>query len=379
MASAGAVVAPIALATIGLAGLGLQPVLVSVLIQQGGFDASTAGYVASAEVFGIAIANVALTFTGARLSWRALCGTGLFLMLLGAALSLSVGSSAGPLMVARMVSGLGSGLLISRAYAAVGLTADPDRMLGYLLATSTAQVALASYFLPGLAASAVFIYFAGLALLGLPLLRWMPVRAEASIQARHSGSSRLERIAALAAAAFLFLGLGVLWAYLFQIGLSMGATTDQATIGLTLSQIAAFVGALAAAYGVRWIPVIALHVGSLLVTVLSVALFQFLSGGIAYALLAAGFNGASNTAMVLALGAVALVDIDGRWIAAAVTSQTLGFAFGPTLAAMVVTNDNYQVAQELSIGFLIFSVIGTLIAFWLERRRRTVALVASPP
>ena len=204
---------------------------------------------------------------------------------------------------------------------------DPDRWLGYILAASTAQVAIASYCLPILAAasgiSVIFHYFAALAVLGVLFLKQIPVGADVAILSSHSGSCLAERIAALVAAASLFLGLGMLWAYLCQIGLGMGATTAEAAAGLTLSQVAAFVGALIAAFAVRWIPAIGLKLGSLLITIVSIALLQFLSGGTAYAVLASGFNGASNTTMVLALGSVAAADAAGRWSAAAVTMQTL--------------------------------------------------------
>lgn len=369
----GSVAAPVALAVIGLAGLGAQPVVVSTLIEVAGFDVRAAGYIASAEVFGIALANAATTFGAARVSWRLLCGIGLALMLAGSALSLLAGTTPSHMMFARAVSGLGSGLLISRGYAAAGLTRDPDRMLGYILATSTAQVAIASYCLPILAAasgvSVIFHYFAALAACGVLFLTRIPVGADAAILSSHSGSSLAERVTALVAAASLFLGLGVLWAYLFQIGLGMGATTAQAAAGLTLSQIAAFAGALIAAFAVRWIPAIGLKLGSLLITIVSIALLQVLSGGMAYAVLASGFNGASNTTMVLALGAVAAADVDGRWIAAAVTLQTLGFAFGPAIAAQIVSGNDFRMAQSLSIALLVVSVIASLAAFTRSRRR----------
>lgn len=354
--------------------------MVSSLIEQGAFSASTAGYIAAAEVFGVAISNAATTFTGARLSWRMLCGLGLMLMLVGTGLSVA-SDAAGLLMGARAVSGLGSGLLISRAYAAAGLTRNPDRMLGYILATSTAQIALASYFLPGLAAAhglvVIFVYFGALTLIGFPLLRWMPVGADAAVQVLHGASTAAQRVIALTSAAFLFLGLGVLFAYLFQLGLNMGATTEQAAVGLTLSQIAAFVGALIAAFGVRWIPAIALHLGSLVITMVSIALFQFMSGGLAYAVLASGFNGASNTTMVLALGVVASLDVDGRWLAAAVTSQIVGFALGPALAAMVVSDDNYILAQYLSIAFLCISAVGTIVVSVLAHTKPRIATASA--
>ena len=62
----------ITLALIGLAALGVQPVLVSMLIEVAHFSDSGAGYIASAEVFGIAATNAATTLAGHRWNWRKL-------------------------------------------------------------------------------------------------------------------------------------------------------------------------------------------------------------------------------------------------------------------------------------------------------------------
>lgn len=366
-------VSAIVLASIGLASLGLQPILVSALIERSGLSAGASGYVASAEVFGIAVTNAAAAIAGSRISWRRTCAAGLILMLCGNVFSPAAGGDAVLLMVSRFLSGLGSGLLISRGYAAAGLTGNPDRMLGYVLAASTAHIALGSLVLPTLVTKigpdAIFFYFAALAVTGLAFVGRMPTGATPSIRAHNASSTLSERSSALASAALLFLGLGMLWPYLFQIGLNMGASVDQAALGLTVSQIAAFLGALVAALSGRLMPALEMHIGALLVTIVSIAMLPFASGGMAYAALASGFNGASNTAMVLALGAVALSDVDGRWIAAAVTSQTLGFALGPALAATIVGEGGYAVVQLCSAALVGLSAVGAIVAATLKRRR----------
>ena len=160
----------ITLALIGLAALGVQPVLVSMLIEVAHFSDSGAGYIASAEVFGIAATNAATTLAGHRWNWRKLCVVGLLLMIAGNLASIFSGADAGSLMLSRFASGLGSGLLISRGYAAAGLARNPGRMFGYILAVSTAQVAAASFLLPRWSATGgvnvVFQYFVVLAVIG---------------------------------------------------------------------------------------------------------------------------------------------------------------------------------------------------------------------
>ena len=369
------VVGAIAVATIGLAGLGFQPVMVAALIGAGKFSAEAAGYAASAEVFGIAATNLATALVGKGVSWRLQSIVGIFLLICGGAASVAAEHATAPLMVARFISGLGSGVLISRGYAAAGLSRNPDRLLGYLLATSTAHVAVGSFLLPRLipqwGLSAIFIYYGLLALVGLMFVRWMPVGVDAAVERQHSGSSLMERVSALAAAAFLFTGLGVLWAYLFQIALSMGAGADEAAVGLSISQIAAFAGALIASLAGRKVPALAMLLTALVITTGSVTMFPVLTGALAYAVLAAGFNGSSNTAMVLVLGAVAEADINGKLIAAAVTAQTLGFAFGPALAALFVKNGNFLVPEIMSATLITASGIASIVVALARRRRRS--------
>lgn len=367
----------IVIATIGGTGLGFQPVMVSALIEAGDFDANAAGYTASAEVFGIATTNLAAVILGNRFNWRALCLVGLFLMIAGGGGSLLAGTDVGTMLAARFISGLGAGLLISRGYAAAGLTRNPDRMLGYLLAASTAHVALGSMLLPSLSAlwgmQAIFIAFGLMTLAGLPFVRWMPARADAVIGQYHSGSRLNERVAALLAVGLLFTGLGVLWPYLFQIGLSMGTDADEASVGLTISHIAAFGGALLAAQAGRLMSAFAMSVLAMAVTLGSILLLPVLSGGLAYALLASGFNGASNTAIVLTLGAVAAADVDGRWIAAAVALQTIGLAFGPALAARIMSEQNFLLPELLSAALIAVSCAAAIVAAYQARHRSTPA------
>jgi len=372
----------ILLATIGLASIGLQPVLVSSMIEHSGFAPGAAGYIASAEVFGIAATNLALTFMGARLSWRMLSAVGLLLILVGGAFSLFAAPVVELMMVARFISGLGSGLLISRSYAAAGLTPYADKTLGYILAASTAHVAAASFFLPLLAGrwgtAAIFLYFMLVALPGFSALQGMPRSAADGVRATRSGSRTAERFTALGAASLLFLGLGVLWPYLFQIGLDMGASPKQAAVGLTLSQIAAFVGALLAGLAGRIMPASVMCLLAVTVTAVSVLLMGQMTGSIPYSVLASGFNGASNAAMVLMLGAVALVDTDGRWMAAAVAAQTLGFAFGPAIAGVLVADGDYARAEFLSVVLLVFSIIVTTVSVVLTGWRKRQEWLGNP-
>lgn len=81
--------------------------------------------------------------------------------------------------------------------------------------------------------------------------------------------------------------------------------------------------------------VIALFVGGVIFRSFSVSYASF-----ADAVLTAGFNGGNHAARVLVLGPLVEADIDGRWVVAGVALQTLGFAFGAAMAAMISGNNS---------------------------------------
>lgn len=381
---AGLKASSIMFALIGFAALGVQPILVSVLIELGNFSHSSAGYIASAEVFGVATANVAITLMGNRWNWKHQCTVGLLLIVVSNLASITWGSDSGLMMLSRFTSGLGCGLLISRGYAAAALSQNPDGIFGYILAASTAQMTAASYLLPKWSSAAgmdvIFYYFLVLAVIGFFFLRWMPAgEVTSELQKKGRQLSFAEPALALTSAAMLFLGLGVMWPYLLHIGISTGISSEAAAIGLSASMIAAFFGALIAGVGVRWVPAGSILIATLIITVASVVLFQTATTSLDYGLFASGFNGGSNAAMALVLGAVAATDSSGRLTAAAVTLQTLGFALGPALAAAVVGDGNYHVAQLLSATFVLVSLLTAVPVMLLRRKRQSATAWADIP
>src|SRR5678815_5678442 len=65
-----ALVAAILLGVVGPEVFIVQPGFVQGMVQYLGFDDRAAGYVASAEMFGIAATTVAMTFAAQRFNWR---------------------------------------------------------------------------------------------------------------------------------------------------------------------------------------------------------------------------------------------------------------------------------------------------------------------
>src|SRR5688572_29271512 len=127
-----ALIAAILLGVVGPEVFIVQPGFVQGLVQYLGYSDQLAGYVASAEMFGIAATTVAMTLAAHLVNWRLVVLISVLAMVVTNVLSTLVSDFTG-FATLRFVAGLGAGGLISLSFAAIGLTSQPDRNFGYLI------------------------------------------------------------------------------------------------------------------------------------------------------------------------------------------------------------------------------------------------------
>ncbi|HZD52820.1 MAG TPA: MFS transporter, partial [Woeseiaceae bacterium] len=236
----------------------VQPGFVQGLVAHLGFTERQAGYTASAEMFGIAATTILLTFIAHRINWRRVFAGSLLVMFLTNAASTLVQDF--ELFTAlRVVAGLGAGGLVSLSFAAIGLTENPDRNFGYLIMWVLIYGAVGLLLMPSAYAlggiAVVLWFFALFPLVGFPFVRHLPVTGETAVAVEQDAVTLPAGLRGLALAAMLayFLAQGVVWAYLFLIGISGGLGEQQVANGLMISQFAGIAGAfLAALVGPRY-------------------------------------------------------------------------------------------------------------------------------
>jgi MFS family permease len=342
----------------------VQPGFVQGMVQYLGFDDRAAGHVASAEMFGIAATTVAMTFAAHRFNWRRVVLWSLLVMAVTNAASTLV-TGVTTFAALRFAAGVGAGGLISLSFAAIGLTRKPDRNFGYLIMWVLTYGALALLAMPtafrlaGL--TGVLWFFALFPLVTLPWLKHFPASGESVVQAEQDAVDLSGGAKGLALAAMFayFLAQGVVWAYLFLIGIAGGLTEQQVANGLTVSQFAGIAGALGAAltagrYG-RALPLVIGIVGG-------AATLYFLVGrfsAMLYLVAVSIYNLAWNFTHPYLLGAMASFDRRGRVVVYAVAMQMLGLAIGPSLAASVIQEGIYVNVNWL--GGLLFIISAALI------------------
>jgi predicted MFS family arabinose efflux permease len=340
----------------------VQPGFVQGLVELVGFDDQGAGYAMTAEMFGLAATAILMTFTSHRFNWRTVIMGSLVVMFLANALC-TLTNDLNTFAALRFLAGLGAGSLVSLSFAAVGLTSNPDRNFGLLIVWVLTYGALALWAMPSVYAYAgmggALWFFALFPLIAMPVLKYLPKSGESIAQVEEDAVDLTTAMKAMALFAMLayFIAQGVVWAYLFLIGLSGGLDEQAVANGLTLSQFAGLAGALLAAvlanrFG-RPLPLTVGILGGAICLYFLVGSFEFL----AFAVAVCVYNFAWNMTPPFRLGAMASFDRRGRVVVYAVAMQMIGLAIGPGLAASVITEGDYINVNWFGAGLFVVSLV----------------------
>ncbi|MDX1403415.1 MAG: MFS transporter [Woeseiaceae bacterium] len=351
----------------------VQPGFVQGLVEYVGFDDRGAGYTASAEMFGLAATTILMTFIAHRVNWRSVMFGSLIVMFLANAMC-TITTDLNTFVALRFIAGLGAGSLVSLSFAIVGLTSNPDRNFGLLIMWVLTYGAIVLWAMPSVYAlagmSGVLWFFALFPLCALPVLKYLPKTGESVAQVEEDAVNLTVGMKTLALFAMLayFLAQGVVWAYLFLIGLSGGLGEQAVANGLTLSQFAGIAGAMLAAimshrFG-RSMPLTVGILGGAACLYFLVGNFEF----VLFAVVVCAYNFAWNLTHPFLLAAMASFDRRGRVVVYAVAMQMVGLAFGPGLAATVISEGDYINVNWLGAGLFVASLLLILPPVLAQRK-----------
>ncbi len=354
-----------AISLIGVVGASVfivQPGFVQGLVSHFGLTEAEAGYTAAAEMSGLALSTIALTMLSHKMNWHRMLYIGILLMTLG-----NLGSPFAidfeAMMGVRFLTGIGSGILVSLSFGAIGLTTRVDRNFGIYISAVLTYGALGLLVMPaifqGLGIIGLFLILALIALIALPFVQYMPTHAEEPSvdEASAVDLPASFKVMALAAMFVYFLAQGTVWAYLFMIGLAGGLFEQEVANALMLSQFAGIAGALTATFcGDRFGRIIPLSAG-ILAGLLSLTV---LHGSMSFLVYAAGvsiFNYTWNAVHPYLMASMAGFDRRGRMVIHAVAFQVLGLAFGPSIAAKVIGTYDYWGINLAGMTFFAISLV----------------------
>jgi MFS family permease len=389
---------------VGYLGTSAAPIIVIALLQSG-LSHARAGDLGTIELTTMAVSSIIVAPFVPRISHRKLALRGGVIAALGVALSaLSVDYTA--MVLGRVVIGVGSGLAISGANAAVGAREDAERIFAIIWTLGGAVTSILALTLPYLVEGGNYAigYWVLLILCvaAVPFMAWIPPRpsryaSNAAVEsaswlsvgepASKGRSASVWPLAVLTLGGLFVYSLAeqALWQFAYDIPVDNGIEYEVVPFILGATTFAGLSGgAIAAWLGLARGRVFPIVVGSLLsvagrwayisATEIGMLLFGSLLWGIGYYFVSP-----------YQIGLAAGLDRKGRLVVAAAALSNIGFGVGPIIAGRV---RQYQIDNDLDATILIFVVAGgTLlsllmllpVAIRLDRGSRGVRGAQGPP
>lgn len=352
-------------------GTNLMPFIVGSLIDHRDLDSAAVGLLGSGELAGLAVAAVGLaSFVahGRRRAWL-LAGAGVAGLGHGVS-SIELGYTT--LLASRATAGLGEGMLMAVAMAAVAGARDPTRLFAQVTAIVYAIMAVQFMALPPFVATfgpeGIFAALAIMTLLlGALAAVWIPdapATAETVIVATEPSSHRKLALPGIAAVVIAAIGQMMIWVLSERLGVLAGLSAEGIGIVLAVVLLAAIVGAAAAAWlGTRRGSVLPAMLGLAGFAVAALAMVQVNQVGV-YIASNILFGATYAFFTPYFMGALAALDRTGRWTATGGGAQMVGLAIGPLLGGVLVSVGWWSVSLLILVSMPIaFALLWPLLRF----------------
>ena len=344
------VLATFAATGIGYLGSSAAPAIVSALLEAG-LDYRQAGDLGTIELTTLALASSLMMPYVPHVSHRRMALGGTLLAAAGLVVSaLSVGF---PVMVAgRILIGVGSGIAISGANAAVAAREDAERIFAIIWTGGGAITAVLSIYLPKVVAGGNYpMGFGALLLLcavAVPFIRWVPPHPASfgSEVAANGGADEAQagvlsvfgpQALLVIAGAFVFsVGEQALWQFAYTIPVEAGIDEDLVALSLGFMTLMGMSGgAIAAWLGIRLGRTFPIVVGTL--ACLAGQWVYLIAAG-SGTLMLGGFFWGFGFYLVspFQIGLAAALDRRGRVAVATSAAMNFGYALGPAIGGRIL-------------------------------------------
>lgn len=360
--------------------IGLQPLLLGALVDNGTLSMGGVGIVAMGEVatlgIGVALSNAFLPVAHYR-------PIAVIAALICLALNLATTGAGGDggFIVVRSAAGLAEGVLVWVTSSIIVRASKADRLAAvFMLLQALTQASMAGIlsvlvmqrvgWVGGFESLAVVS--AGSAALAIALPQRLVILKGSEIaKLRWSIPTLLPP-----AVAFMHMAaLGGLWAYMEQIALGSGFSASSAQHLISGVLLMQFVGGIASVWLIRRLNAVStLQVGgSVLVAVLVAVILMPVGATLVFTLVCAIFGIIWLILMPFHLGLAFRADSLGRVALQIPAAQLLGSAFGPLLASAVVTGEAVNRVPFVSLAF----ALGGLALMFAMGRQPTISTSAA--
>jgi predicted MFS family arabinose efflux permease len=357
------VIGMIAVSVLGVAVLGVLPVLVGAVIQNLGFTESQAGMIAAADMLGASVAALGVSAIISRVSWRRILIIGIGILTMADVLS-AFTRGFQPLLAIRIIAGLGEGIMLAIANSSIGELRSPDRIFGLATAAQLAFGSLSLYAGQWLAVHdgmrGIYGSLAIMSASALGLVRYFPDAARASAPAaEHRASSGLSPTSAIGLAGLFayFMGQGAAWAYLDQIGLADHIPASDVARALAISSIAGLLGAGLASWLDIRVGRLKPLVLSAVITLISLQVLSAPVSSVVFTLMACFFCFAWNFSGPFQFGILSVIDVSRRTISLGAAVGFAGLTLGPLFSAAIVNDLNVRAVTWLGMGMSLASAL----------------------
>ena len=376
-------VATFAASGLGYLGSSAAPVLVQALLDGTSFNEQDVGLLGTIELSTLAATLFVLVPFVPHVSHRMLAVVGAIVTALGFGLTALSGAFL-PFVIGRIIIGIGGGLAIAGANAAIAARADAERIYAIIWTAGGGVTAMLSGLLPLLVRGGEyelgFGVLAGLAILALPVLTWLPPRpaeqAAAAVDAAATpvasgGRFGVPALMVLAAVLLYSIAEQGLWQFSYSIPEKIGISYDDIRIVLMVATLAGLLGGVVASWlGTRLGRVFPIVTGSLL------SLFGrwgYINATSATELGAMAFLWGLGFYLVspYQMGLAASLDRRGRVAVATGGMTNVGYGLGPWIAGSVIHQLGNSWLVVLVVGGTLLSLALLLpVAIWQDRAAR---------
>jgi len=364
----------LAIGTIALLMLGVQPILLGALVEGHNATLKGIGAIAMSEVVALGV-GVALSDALLPLSRLRSIGitAALFTAMLDAATVLTIGDV--HLTVVRSAAGLGEGVLLWLTTCAIVRSSTPERITGIFLVVQTlAQAALAATYatlvVPRTGWQGGYLVLAVLTLVPCVAVAWLPpsvapLRAKTDSRFRWSLATALPPVIVFLQMA----AIGALWAYLEPLGKRAGFDPEGAQAVIAGVLVMQVLGGTSASFAVRRIGAVrVLTTAAILLGIITSAIHLLPFGAsLPFSLLCATYGFAWLFLMPFQVNLAFRVDPAGGVAMLIPAMQLLGTALGPFSASLLIRDGDVGWVPLVSAGFALTSA--TLLVLGRSRFR----------
>lgn len=237
----------LALAVIGGAAANVLPFIFSSLSMV--FDLASTATLTTSELFGICLSGLSYNYWRNWTSLKLSCLLGLFLFIAGNGLTIALEGDFYGTLVARLLCGLGAGIVTSHAFSIIGNQKQPETLFALVLFAQVLWAAAASFLMPSLSLIAPLLSFSLLLVCGIiaiaPTVAWLPAeQEEAEVSEDFKQSPLLKRLKMIVIfiTVIWYTALGLFWADSANRGMGMGLSAAFISIVFATGYISSLSG-----------------------------------------------------------------------------------------------------------------------------------------